>query len=156
MNFVAIYKTGDYVIKSTVHHAFSLPGEYYVFSLPNHFNDDTFNTQNGVCYYEQAEKTTLLRIQNLELIDLKRTTNDSVEYTLYDYNHNRPKRKYIRLPHISYASALKDIVTLMINASTYPNLEEFDRIQTLEKDIKDLQIKLNEIQKENNELRSKL
>lgn len=155
--FIIIYNDGNHVIKSELESAFSLPGNYFVFSVGSTFQ---FNQKDGICYYNNNKEIEKFRINNLELIDVeerKYSNTPLFRFSIYDHFSDTiikidPKSNILRY-------ALSSIITKMISASKYPNWETYDKVIKIEEfklEIKSLKEQVEILKKQNEELTARI
>ena len=153
MYIIIIYHDGSYIVKSDLEIAFTLPGNYFVFSKGN---DCDFNQKHGVCYYNNNREIDKFRINNLELIDIKfiKYPNPS-KFRFSVYDHKSDTVIKIEETTDQFINALISTIMQIISASQYPNWETYGKVIKIEEyklEIKGLNEQIDILKKQNEEL----
>lgn len=158
MKYIAIYNYGDSVIKSDLNSVFSLPGNFYTFSIDNSLDIDT---QLGVQYYDKNKIATQFKLNYLQLVNIERL-NGSVNhppqffFSIYDHQTDSIIKK---LHQAQFEDALSFIVQTIIRASQFPSWDAYTTSTKAEKfksEIDDLKLQLQKEKEENRKLTSEL
>jgi hypothetical protein len=155
--FIAIYNDGNHITRHCgIDYIFSLPGNYYVFSIGNSYN---INQKDGIIYYDKERKETPFKLNNYEIIDveIKNTPHRQFLFSIYDHRTDTVKKIYGKGNYIDFA--LSSIVSIIISASQFSTWETYDAVTKMEEyktGIKLLKEQVQELKRENEELTSKL
>lgn len=151
--FYCIYNDGQNISKHDLENAFSLPGKYHVFYCGH---QAILNHPEGICYYKSQNETENFKINYLELVDVKKISGATLYYQFCIFDHRTEVIKNIPVFTKYPALALIEVVMYILRASEFPSIEIYDQVKELakyKKENADLKLKIEELTKENTQLR---
>lgn len=154
--FIAIYGDGNPVTKPDLDSAFSLPGNYYVFSCGATLQ---VNSEDGVLFYNKDKKVKKFKIKNLELINIEKINNNNNTFLFSIHDNQSDSVKLIYTNYKLFEYALGFLVNTIIIASLFPNWETYESVTKIKEhrsEITSLKELIQKLNKRNEQLENSL
>ena len=149
MKYIAIYQEGVHVVKPDLDSVFSLPGNYYVFSIGETFD---INIDTGTQFLDKNKTPNRFKINNLELIKIEKLSNNFSQFAFSIYDQETDSPKKVSYQNIIFEYALDRIVKTIIKASKFPNWESYESISKTEEYKSEISVLKLQLQKEKEEI----